>query len=150
MYLDYELAEKKIKEIIDSKDSSIVLQAVVDFLCDNFGHYSWVGIYIVKGNYLILGPWNGPNATEHTKIPIGRGVCGSAAATGKTEIIDDVTKDNRYLSCFISTKSEIVVPIKKNGKIIGEIDVDSDRLSAFSNEDKVFLEKITDMLSEHI
>ena len=150
IYLDYNSAEKKIKEIISSKDSSIVLQAVVDFLCESFDYYSWVGIYIVKGNYLILGPWKGPCATEHTKIPIGRGVCGSAASTGKTEIVDDVTKDSRYLSCFITTKSEIVVPIKKNGKIIGEIDIDSDEPAAFSDEDVVFLEKITDMLQEHI
>lgn len=146
--MEYNGAEKQIKSI--TKKSSNVLQDVVDFLCDNFEHYNWVGIYIVKGNDLVLGPWKGPNATEHTKIPIGKGVCGSAAATGKTEIVDDVCSDKRYLACFISTKSEIVVPIKKQGKIVGEIDIDSDKIGAFTIKDKIFLEKVADMLSEHI
>jgi putative methionine-R-sulfoxide reductase with GAF domain len=104
----------------------------------------------VKGNHLILGPWKGKQATEHTKIPIGKGICGSAAASGKTEIISDVHSDKRYLACFVTTKSEIVVPIKKDGIILGEIDIDSDIKSAFTKEDRVFLEKIADMLSKHI
>ena len=138
----------EIKNIISRSDDA--LQDVVDFLYDNFDYYSWIGIYIVKGYHLILGPWNGPNATEHTKIPIGKGVCGSAALSGKTELVDDVNSDDRYLSCFVSTKSEIVVPIKKEGKIVGEIDIDSDVKNAFKKEDKTFLEKVADMLSEHI
>jgi len=127
-----------------------VLQNVVDFLYENFDNYSWVGIYKVEGTYLVLGPWKGLQATEHVKIPIGKGICGSAVATGKTEIIPDVNADNRYLSCFISTKSEIVVPIKKDGKIVAEIDIDSDKKNAFTRDDKEFLEKIADMLAEHI
>ena len=149
IFLDYFEAERKIKDIISQNHSS-VLSDVVDFLFDFFDHYSWIGIYIVKDNDLILGPWRGPHATEHTKIPIGKGICGSAAATGKTEIIDDVSSDDSYLSCFISTKSEIVVPIKKGNRVIAEIDIDSDKKNAFTNEDKQFLEKIADMLSSHI
>ena len=126
------------------------MEDVVDFLYENFDHYSWVGIYIVKGNDLVLGPWKGKQPTEHTRIPIGKGICGSAAASGKTEIISDVNADDRYLACFVSTKSEIVVPIKKEKKILGEIDIDSDKKDAFTKEDKEFLEKIADMLSEHI
>ena len=72
-----------------------------------------LGIYLVKGDDLVLGSWKGKQATEHTKIPLGKGVCGSAAQSGKTEVVDDVSKDSRYLSCFLSTRSEIVVPIKK-------------------------------------
>jgi len=146
--LDYKIAEKMIKKII--KKNSDVLFNVVNFLYENFVHYNWVGIYIVKGNTLILGPWKGTQATEHTKIPIGKGICGSAALSGKTEIIGDVTIDKRYLSCFISTKSEIVVPIKKGKKILGEIDIDSNKKNAFSEKDKVFLENLADMLFEHI
>jgi putative methionine-R-sulfoxide reductase with GAF domain len=146
--LDYILAEKRIKEIV-SKSSKILLD-VVDFLYDNFDHYSWIGIYLVKDNYLILGPWKGKQATEHTKIPIGKGICGSAASSGITEIISDVNADDRYLACFVTTKSEIVVPIKKEGKILGEIDIDSDLMDAFTKKDKEFLEKIADMLSKHI
>jgi L-methionine (R)-S-oxide reductase len=107
--LDYKLAEKYIRKII--KNSSNILSDVVNFLQKNFNHYNWVGIYIVKDYNLVLGPWSGKQATEHIKIPIGKGICGSAAESGKTEVVDDVNADNRYLSCFISTKSEIVVPI---------------------------------------
>jgi len=146
--LYYKKTEEQIKKIIDR--SSCILQDVVDFLYNTINRYSWVGIYIVQGNELVLGPWKGPNATEHTRIAIGKGVCGSAAKTGKTEVVDDVHSDNRYLACFVSTKSEIVVPIKKEGKIIGEIDIDSDKIGAFTIKDKIFLEKIADMLSEHI
>ena len=146
--MDYKFAEEKIKNIISK--SSNILDDVVVFLYENFDHYSWVGIYLVEGNNLVLVSWKGLHATEHTIIPIGQGICGAAAASGKTEVIPDVKADNRYLSCFMSTKSEIVVPIKKDGKIIGEIDIDSDIKNAFSKDDTIFLEKIVDMLSEHI
>ena len=142
------MAENQIRKI--ASESSNVLEDVVGFLYDSFDRYSWVGIYLVESNDLILGPWRGPHATEHTRIPIGKGICGSAAASGETEIIPDVGADSRYLSCFISTKSEIVVPIKKEGKVLGEIDIDSDVRDAFKIEDKVFLEKVADMLSKHI
>ena len=146
--MEYNLAEEQIRDIV--LKSYKVLDEVVEFLFKNFGHYSWIGIYLVEGDDLVLGPWKGPDATEHTRIPIGKGICGSAAATGKTEVIHDVNSDERYLACFISTKSEIVVPIKRNGKVLGEIDIDSDKKNAFTENDKVFLEKIADMLSEHI
>ena len=148
IFLEYILAEKKIKDVISN--SSNVLSDVVEFLYENFKHYSWIGIYIVEGYDLILGPWKGKQATEHTKIPFGKGICGSAAASGRTEIISDVHSDKRYLACFVTTKSEIVVPINKEGKILGEIDIDSDIKGAFTKEDKVFLEKIADMLCKHI
>ena len=146
--MEYITAEQEINKILtDKKDN---LQKVMDYLYEHFKKYSWVGIYIVWGNDLTLGPWRGKQATEHIKIPIGRGICGSAAQSGKTEIVDDVSKDSRYLSCFVSTKSEIVIPIKRDQKVIGEIDIDSDIPNAFDREDKVFLEKIADMLSKHI
>jgi len=146
--LDYKKASYEIEKII--KKSKNVLEDVVEFLYKNFDYYSWVGIYITKDNDLILSSWRGPRATGHTKIPIGKGICGSAAKTGKTEIIADVNSDNRYISCFVSTKSEIVVPIKKSGKIVGEIDIDSDVKNAFKRYDKTFLEKVADMLDKHI
>lgn len=147
--MDYDYAKQKIKQIL-TKNKEKSVQQVVDFLQSNFEMYSWVGIYVVKDNMLQLGPWQGDQATEHTEIPIGQGICGAAAKTGKTEIVSDVHADNRYLSCFVSTRSEIVVPIKKNSKIIGEIDIDSDTPDAFSKEDDLFLKEIADMLSEHI
>jgi len=145
--VDFKGAEKKIDEIIKETNKQSVLKKIVEYLYNNFKHYSWIGIYLVDGNDLVLGPWKGPNATEHTRIPIGTGICGAAAASGKTEIIVDVHSDNRYLSCFFSTKSEIVIPIKKEGTIVGEIDIDSDKIGSFSNDDKLFLERVAKKLS---
>jgi L-methionine (R)-S-oxide reductase len=148
--LEYADALKKIREILSKTDASDALQQVVDFLQTQFPHYNWVGIYLVQEDELVLGPWKGKKATEHTKIPIGKGICGSAAQNGKTEIVDDVSKDARYLSCFLSTRSEIVVPIKRGTMVIGEIDIDGEVPAAFTSKDAVFLEKVADMLSKHI
>ena len=148
--MDYVVAEENVKQIMCKSDDSSVLQSVVDYLYKHFDTYSWVGLYLVDGEYLVLGHWMGMQATEHTKISIGEGICGSAAQTGKTEVVSDVSKDWRYLSCFVSTRSEIVVPIKKQGVVIGEIDVDSDIFDAFNESDVVFLEKVADMLAKHI
>ena len=90
----------------------------------------------------MLGPWNGPQATEHVRIPVGQGVCGAAAASGETEIVDDVNADPRYLACFPSTRSEIVVPIAHEGRVVGEIDIDSDRPAAFGEDDRALLERV--------
>ena len=114
---------------------------------EEFEHYSWVGIYLVEGDDLVLGPWQGPEATEHVRIPVGQGVCGAAAASGQTEIVDDVNADPRYLSCFPSTRSEIVVPIARDGHVVGEIDIDSDRPAAFSEQDQIFLERVAELLA---
>lgn len=137
----YKDTEQMILEILKSKKLTI-LQDVVDLIYNIFDKYDWVGIYFVKYNSLFLGPWKGKQATDHIKIPIGEGICGSAAESGKTELINNVKNDNRYLACFINTKSEIVVPIKKYNKVIGEIDIDSDSENSFDTKDKEFLEKI--------
>jgi GAF domain-containing protein len=146
--MEYEAALQAISDVVGQDED--ILERVVDILYQWFDHYSWVGIYLVQKNELILGPWKGAQATEHTHIPIGKGICGSAAASGTTECIDDVHVDSRYLACFASTRSEIVVPIQKNKKVIGEIDIDSDHPHAFTLEDRLFLEKVADMLKEHI
>jgi L-methionine (R)-S-oxide reductase len=126
-----------------------VLQSVVDVLHDEFENYSWVGIYLVEGDDLVLRPWKGPEATEHVRIPVGQGICGAAAATGQTEIVDDVNADERYLACFPSTRSEIVVPIAHEGRVVGEIDIDSDRPAAFGEDDRAFLERVALLVSPH-
>ena len=122
-------------------------QRVVDVLHDRFPPYDWVGIYWVEGSDLVLGPWTGPEATEHTRIPIGTGVCGAAAESGRTEIVGDVTADPRYLACFASTRSEIVVPIFDGSAVIGEIDIDGSDLDAFDATDARFLEEIAALLA---
>jgi GAF domain-containing protein len=104
--------------------------------------YDWVGYYMLDPtdeNYLLLAPFSGA-PTEHVRIPVSEGICGAAVATGCTLVIDDVHSDPRYLSCSIETKSEIVVPIRVNGKIVGEIDIDSHEPAAFHADDKAFVE----------
>ncbi len=126
-----------------------VLRRVVDLLHERLPHFSWVGIYLVEGGDLVLGPWRGPQATEHVRIPVGEGICGAAAATGRTEVVDDVDADPRYLACFASTRSEIVVPIAYEGTVVGEIDVDSDQPGAFDDEDRRSLERVAVLISQH-
>jgi len=130
-------------------DADEVLRQVVAVLQDRFDHFSWVGIYLVEGDDLVLGPWQGPQATEHVRIPVGQGICGAAAASGVTEVVDDVNADPRYLACFPSTRSEIVVPIAYQGKVVGEIDIDSDDAAAFGAEDRTFLERVALLISPH-
>jgi L-methionine (R)-S-oxide reductase len=130
-------------------DADDVLRQVVSVVHDRFDHYSWVGIYFVEGNDLVLGPWQGPQPTEHVRIPVGEGVCGAAAASGQTEVVDDVNADPRYISCFPSTRAEIVVPISYEGRVVGEIDIDSDQASAFGAADRTFLEHVARMISPH-
>jgi GAF domain-containing protein len=89
-------------------------------------------------NVLVLGPYHGA-PREHARIPVSEGICGAAVAQGETVIIDDVSEDPRYLACSIETRSEIVVPIRADGKIVGEIDIDSHTLNAFGAEDRIFL-----------
>ena len=144
--VDFNHALREIEAIV-SRGGAAAGQPVVDYLHDRFPDYSWVGIYWVEGSDLVLGPWKGPEATEHTRIPIGTGVCGAAAASGKTEVVADVSKDPRYLACFPDTKSEIVVPIFRDGSVIGEIDIDGSRLNAFGSDDQRFLERVAEVLS---
>jgi L-methionine (R)-S-oxide reductase len=132
----------RIDATIGSSKARQARDALVKLLNSTVPTYSWVGIYIVEGNDLVLDAWAGPAATEHVRIPIGRGVCGFAAKAGRTEIVSDVSKDPRYLQCFLSTKSEIVVPISNQGHVVGEIDIDSDQLDAFSSVDREFLEAV--------
>ena len=148
--MSYTGALEAVDRIINrGGDADDVLRAVVETLHDRFEHYSWVGIYLVEGDELVLGPWRGPEATEHVRIPVGQGICGAAAATGQTEVVDDVNADPRYLACFASTRSEIVVPIAYEGRVVGEIDIDSDRSAAFGEDDRAFLERVALLISPH-
>ncbi len=126
----------------DSRDN------LVKMLNSSVPTYSWVGIYAVDGKDLVLDAYSGPAATEHTRIPVGRGICGFAAKAGRTEIVSDVSRDPRYLQCFPSTRAEIAVPVFKGGAVIGEIDIDSDQLDAFSSLDREFLEAVARKVSD--
>ena len=149
------LSREQAKEVLGRLDSAIgsskgrsTREQAVRLLNSAVPSYTWVGIYVVEGSDLVLDAWAGPAATEHTRIPIGRGVCGFAAKAGRTEIVSDVSKDPRYLQCFLSTKSEIVVPILNSGKVVGEIDIDGDQLDSFSSVDREFLEAVGRKVAE--
>lgn len=131
-------------------DPGEILESAVGLLAERFDHYSWLGIYLVDGAELVLGPWRGPEETEHVRIPVGQGICGAAAESGRTEVVDDVNADERYLACFASTRSEIVVPISLEHRVVGEIDIDSDSPAAFDEEDRSFLEAVADLLAPHV
>ncbi len=147
---DFRAGLTAIEEIVSrGTEADEVLRRTVELLHDRFEHYSWVGIYLVEGSDLVLGPWKGPQATDHVRIPVGEGICGAAAASGVTEIVDDVNADSRYLSCFPSTRSEIVVPIAFEGRVVGEIDIDSDAPAAFGEADREFLERVAELVSPH-
>jgi L-methionine (R)-S-oxide reductase len=148
------LTREHAREILGKLDSAIAAasgrmarEATAKALNSSVPTYSWVGIYLVQGNDLVLDAWSGPAATQHTRIPIGKGVCGFAAKAGRTEIVSDVGKDSRYLECFTSTRAEIVVPILYQGSVIGEIDIDSDQLDAFSSLDRELLEAVARKLA---
>lgn len=111
-------------------------------LVKHFPHFTWVGLYAVEGEELVLRAWKGPQPTRHVRIPVGEGLCGLAARTGETVLVPDVTQDARYLACFPSTRSEIVVPVLRDGTVVGEIDVDSDVEDAFTDRDRRFLEAL--------
>ncbi|HTW76357.1 MAG TPA: GAF domain-containing protein [Thermoplasmata archaeon] len=117
------------------------------FLRATFPHYRWVGVYRVDGSDLVLEAWEGPAATEHTRIPIARGICGQAAREDRTVIVDDVTRSPEYLACFAETRSEIVVPIRDGPAVVGEIDIDGDRVAAYDASDRQFLERIAPKLT---
>ncbi|EGD51825.1 putative GAF sensor protein [Thermoanaerobacter ethanolicus JW 200] len=138
--------DQKAREIDDMDE---FYGEVVKILADNVPYYNWTGFYFMKDGELVIGPYIG-RPTEHVKIKVGQGVCGRAVAEKNTIIVDDVTKEDNYLACSLETKSEIVVPIWVNGDIIGEIDIDSDDLAAFDEEDKRFLEKVAEIISRKL
>lgn len=141
----------KLERVFGSgSQSKAVLDFVTRELRRSVRHYSWVGIYAVEGDSLVLRSWSGPASTQHARIPIGEGICGLAAHRSETVVVPDVSKDPRYLECFPSTKAEIVVPIRADSKVIGEIDVDSDDLDPFSDDDRSFLEGLAPELARFL
>ena len=130
-----------------SPNASAAMKQVVRLLKDALPHYSWVGIYLIDGEELVLGPFLG-KPSPHTRIPLGRGICGAAATEKATIVVDDVNADPRYLACSIETRSEIVVPIMNGSEVLGEIDVDSDQPAAFGPADRALLEQVAPLLAE--
>jgi GAF domain-containing protein len=150
MVMEREKALTKIQQALaESSDFESACEKVVTILNRELPTYTGVYIYMLEGETLVLTHYVG-RPTEHTRIPIDTGVCGAAVREAATVIVDDVHSDPRYIACSIETKSEIVVPIFRDGKVIGEIDIDSDAPSAFTQEDRALLEKVAEMMAERV
>ena len=125
------------------------MERAVAILKQELPYYTWVGVYLLEGDELVLGPFLG-KPSPHTRIPLGSGICGAAATQRATIIVDDVNADPRYFACSIETKSEIVVPIMDGGRVLGEIDIDSDRPAAFGASDCTLIEAVAALLAARI
>lgn len=142
---------EEIRSAIEAEaDGTAAMQATVRLLKERMADYTWVGIYLCYSNELVLGPFVG-KPSPHTRIPMGRGICGAAAAAKETIIVDDVHGDPRYLACSADTCSEIVAPILSgSGEVLGEIDVDSDKPRAFGPADRELLEGVARILAPRL
>jgi GAF domain-containing protein len=139
----------RVRSAIDAEtDATRAMERAVALLKE-IPHYTWVGIYLLDGNELVLGPFLG-KPSPHTRIPLGRGICGAAATEKATIVVDDVNADPRYLACSLDTKSEIVVPILHGAEVLGEIDIDSDRPAAFGGGDRALLESVAAILAPRL
>ncbi len=125
------------------------LMAVCRTLAERVATYNWVGFYLVdpaRERELVLGPYVG-EPTEHTRIKFGQGICGQAAEREQTFVIQDVSAETNYLSCSAHVKSEIVIPIFRDGVVIGELDIDSHTLAPFTSADRQVLEQIAALVA---
>lgn len=125
-----------------------ILIETCKILQNEVAHYDWVGFYLLDETkkMLLLGPYVG-KTTEHTQIPVGKGVCGQVAENKETMIVQDVSKMENYIACSLDVQSEIVVPIIKNGNFVAEIDIDSHAFAPFGNSDQILLENIANILA---
>ena len=127
----------------EARTADQLMEGVTVLLNEQMLKYNWVGFYMLEPGadppMLVLGHYRGA-MTPHTRIPLNQGICGAAASSGKTVVVDDVKKDPRYLACSLETKSEIVVPVFVSGKVAGELDIDSHFLAAFADEDRELIE----------
>ena len=130
-------------------DRQQLMTRAVEMLHARMPSYTWVGIYLLEGDVLVLGPYRG-KPSPHTHIPLGRGICGAAATARATIVVDEVNADPRYLACSLDTQSEIVVPIMRGDRVLGELDVDSDMRAAFGPDDRRLLERVATLLSEKL
>jgi len=133
-----------------------LMTLIVGRLKERLPHYDWVGFYMIETgklpgaeDMLILGPYVGA-PTPHTRIPLNQGICGAAAASGKTIVVDDVQSDPRYLACSLETKSEIVAPVRVRDKVVGELDIDSHTPAAFTADDRALVEHCAALVGRYL
>lgn len=143
--------KKRLSSILESPkhNTEEKLEKVCHLLDQEISYFNWTGFYFKNGDKdeLILGPYVGA-PTDHTIIPYGKGICGQVAVSNETFVVPDVHEESNYLSCSLDTKAEIVVPIFKDGKNIGQIDIDSHTVDPFTNEDRELLEWLCNEVSK--
>ncbi|MCU1302600.1 MAG: putative sensor protein [Candidatus Sulfotelmatobacter sp.] len=136
-----------------SSTATEVMQGVCRVLHQRMLKYNWVGFYMLESGatppMLVLEAFVGA-MTPHTRIPLNQGICGAAASSGKTIVVDDVSKDPRYLACSLETKSEIVVPIFVRGQVAGELDIDSHFAAAFGTEDQQLVQYCAEVVGKKL
>src|SRR6202034_2360601 len=136
-----------------SHSAQDLMQRMVKLLHDRMLKYNWVGFYMLEPGaeppMLVLGAFVGA-MTPHTRIPLHQGICGAAASSGKTIVVDDVTKDSRYLACSLETKSEIVVPIFAKKQVAGELDIDSHFAAAFGTDDEALVQYCAEVVGKKL
>jgi L-methionine (R)-S-oxide reductase len=137
----------RVEKVVDSNATrDEALREAVRVLKQERDYYNWVGIYLLEGDTLVLHNYVG-KPTEHARIPVGQGVCGTAVARRANQIVGDVTKLDNYLACSLETRAEIVVLIRRGPEIFGQIDIDSDSENVFTQEDESLLSRVADSLA---
>jgi L-methionine (R)-S-oxide reductase len=129
-----------------------LMQTIVQRLAESVPSFNWVGFYMIdpaQPNMLQLGPFVGA-PTEHVRIPLDKGICGAAAATGTTIVVDDVRSDPRYLACSLETRSEIVAPVYAHNKVVGELDIDSHAPAAFGPTERELVERCAALVGQYL
>ena len=130
-----------------------LMRRMVGLLHERMLKYNWVGFYMLEAGahppMLVLGAFEGA-MTPHTRIPLNQGICGAAASSGQTVVVDDVSKDPRYLACSLETKSEIVVPVFVHGGVVGELDIDSHFPAAFTPEHQEFVQYCAQLVGKKL
>ena len=140
----YESLLPQIKALLEGEPDLIAnLANITGALKEQF-NWLWVGFYLVKGDELVLGPFQGPVAC--TRIKKGKGVCGTSWAKAETLIVPDVEKFPGHIACSSLSRSEIVVPIIRNNDVVGVLDADSIDLNTYDNTDKLYLEQVTGLI----
>lgn len=136
----YEMLFPQIQAVVQAESDPIANMAnVASMLHETFGFW-WTGFYRVIGDQLVLGPFQGPMAC--TRIRKGRGVCGTAWAEDRTQVVPDVDQFPGHIACSSASRSEIVVPMHANGEVVGVLDIDSEQLATFDETDQLWLEKV--------
>ena len=147
--VNYKLLVSQAESVIENVPYTVTNLANISALIyEELSDLNWAGFYLMRDGKLILGPFQGKLAC--TQIPIGKGVCGTAVAENKTMLVENVHEFPGHIACDSASNSEIVIPVRHDGEVIGVLDIDSPLVGRFSEEDKAGLEKLVSVLEAHI